>query len=167
MKLKLGPGWPILPGMRAGPIAPFEPDSAQLACVALALNHPVVALESLPGGPAEAAITVQASGAAALVLRSPRVGGVVWLDTSGADPARAFERALARAESLGFLFEQESYQPGAGLERAGWPGWLRDVFEEAEAAPEAVPATAPSPPTHQRDLSGWLSKFRWALGEEV
>jgi len=150
--------------------APFEADPAQLVCVALALNHPVVAVEPLPGGPAAAAIVVEASGAAALVLRSQRSGAVAWLDAGTGDPERAFERALNRAEGLGFLFEQEAFAADSGLARELWPAWLQEVFADpvpgpAFAHPVSDPVSAPAEVA--RDVAGWLSKFRWALPESA
>lgn len=151
--------------MHASLAAPFEADPAQLVCVALALNHPVVAVDPLPGGPAAAAIVVQASGEAALVLRSQRSGALAWLDASSGDPERAFERALSRAEGLGFLFEEEAFAPDTGLGRECWPAWLQEAF--AVPGPAAPPRPAPPEPEVAPDGSHWLSKFRWALPESA
>lgn len=152
--------------MHASLHAPFEAEPAQLVCVALALNHPVVAVEPLPGGPAAAAIVVIDSGAAALVLRSQRSGAVAWLDSDAGHPERSFERALNRAEGLGFLFEQEDFAADTGLARELWPAWLQEVFADPVPGPvSAAPAFAR--PEAARDVAGWLSKFRWALPESA
>jgi len=148
--------------MQASLVAPFELDPAQLRCVALALNSPVVAVDPLSAGPAQAAIAVHATGGAALVIRTQRSGAVAWIDAAGGDEAQAFERALAWAEGLGFLFEQEDFEAEAGLAQGAWPAWLRELF--AEPGRELV---ATREATTNRDASGWLSKFRWALPESA
>ena len=89
--------------------APLEAHGHPLRVLLISLNSPVVTLESLPPGPASAAIAVTERGAT-LCVRSLRTGQVIFF-TTGADLADdrrvAQDAALSFAESMGFFFDDD------------------------------------------------------------
>lgn len=89
--------------------APLEPFGWPLHALFVALNTPVVTLDSLPTGPASAAVARHAEGAS-LCVRAVRSGGVRWFVTTDdlrGDPRVAVDAALSFAESMGFLFDDD------------------------------------------------------------
>jgi hypothetical protein len=146
--------------------------AGDLRALHVALNSPVVAHESLPNGPASAAVALDAHGAI-VCLRSVRTGQTAFFG-SGAElaPQLALDAALSFAESLGFLFDDDEVVlrgEEAALEL--WSELCGDVAA-ATARPgaddldddaddplwqrERVRASAPEAPS--------LSKFRFFAG---
>ncbi len=132
-----------------------------LRSVRFSLNTPVVAVPQLPTGPAMAGIAVHAGGQDSIVnlaIRCVRTGHVVfygpdedWSDLHG--PDLAVDAALSFAESLGFLFDDDSVQAEGGLRAAArrWSDFLADTDDGFEA--EGWLEEVVSPPG--------LSKFRF------
>ena len=145
----------------------------------VSLNSPVVAHESLPNGPAAAAVALDARGAM-VCLRSVRTGRTAFF-VSGDEltPQLALDAALSFAESLGFLFDDDEVvlrgseaalllwdevcgdaapaRPDADdLEEPGDDDvvWQRELIQSS--APEDHRFAAPAAPT--------LSKFRFFAG---
>jgi hypothetical protein len=114
----------------------------------VSLNSPVVSLDQLPAGPASAAIAVHGDGTT-LWIRWARTG---TLASFSAEARFGLEAALSRAESLGFLFDDEANLAGEGHPRSAWPAWVAEIF-----APEPAESEFSDP-------SAWLSKFRWRAG---
>jgi hypothetical protein len=82
----------------------------RLRALHVSLNSPVVAHESLPNGPASAAIALDAQGAL-LCLRSVRTGRTAFFHSReelASTPRLALDAALSFAESLGFLFDADA-----------------------------------------------------------
>ena len=76
-----------------------------LLALHVSLNSPVVAHESLPNGPAAAAIALDGRGAT-VCLRSVRTGRTAFFSSGeGLTLQLALDAALAFAERLGFLFD--------------------------------------------------------------
>lgn len=89
--------------------APLEPFGWPLRALYVALNSPVVTLESLPTGPASAAVALHDEGAS-LCVRSVRSGQIQWFVTTEdlhGDRRVAVDAALSFAESMGFLFDDD------------------------------------------------------------
>jgi hypothetical protein len=144
---------------------PLEPHGRPLRALQISLNSPVVTLDSLPRGPASAAVAVHARGAT-LCVRSLRTGQAAFFITreDRADPRVAAEAALAFAESMGFLFEDDlvAGRGEAGPDEAArlWRELCGDrPASSGESACERPEAT-PAPP--EREAAGVLSKFRFA-----
>jgi hypothetical protein len=81
-----------------------------LRALHLGLNSPVVAHESLPSGPAAAAVAQDADGAL-VCLRSLRSGHTAFfasIESLAAEPRTALDAALAFAERLGFVFDVDA-----------------------------------------------------------
>jgi hypothetical protein len=94
----------ILPSR--GPLSPF---GWPLRALYVALNSPVVTLESFPNGPAAAAVALHEEGAS-LCVRSVKSGQVQWFVTADdlrSDTRVAMDAALSFAESMGFLFDED------------------------------------------------------------
>ncbi len=125
---------------------PIDATPDGLHALYVSLNCPVVTVDPLPVGPAQAAIAMHGEAGTTLLIRSMRTGTVVFFHTEARFGAMT---ALSHAEQLGFLFDEEVNEEGLGVERADWPLWLAEVFQSERGA------TA--------DLAGCLSKFRWAL----
>lgn len=136
----------------------LDPTIGGLHALYVSLNSPVVTVDRLPVGPASAAIAVHLVTGATLMIRSVRTGTVAFFHADpqavGAHARLGPDAALAHAEALGFLFDEEVTQGGAGVPRAEWPLWLAELFQDFE---DSEPV----------DLSTWLSKFRWALAGEA
>ncbi len=79
-----------------------------LRALHVSLNSPVVVLESLPNGPASAAVALDGVGAM-LCLRSIRAGRSVFFASSeGIGSAQlALDAAVSFAESMGFLLDDD------------------------------------------------------------
>jgi len=116
----------------------------------VSMNSPVVSVDSLPVGPAAAAIAVHGAGTT-LLIRSVRTGTVA---SFSAEARFGLEAALSRAEALGFLFDDEANLAGEGHKRSAWPVWVTEIFA---AEPAQLAVTDPSP---------WLSKFRWRAARD-
>jgi hypothetical protein len=134
MRLKSGAARPDTTGMIQPARFPRALRVGGLRVLHVALNSPVVAHESLPRGPAAAAIALDAHGAV-LCVRSVR-GGRRAFFASGAElaatPQLALDAALAFAERLGFLFDDDE------VARRGGEAALRlweDLCGDAVAAP--------------------------------
>jgi hypothetical protein len=136
----------------------------------VSLNSPVVAHESLPTGPASAAVALDARGAM-VCLRSVRTGRTAFF-VSGEEltPQLALDAALSFAERLGFLFDDD--EVGLRGEPAALELWEELCGDAAPARPRAddlddepgddaewereLIASVPEAPT--------LSKFRFFAG---
>jgi hypothetical protein len=125
---------------------PIDATPEGLHALYVSLNCPVVSVDSLPVGPAQAAIAMHGEAGTTLLIRSMRTGTIAFFHTEARFGAMT---ALSHAEQLGFLFDEEVTEDGLGVERSDWPLWLADVFST-----DRDPAA---------DLAGCLSKFRWAL----
>ena len=134
--------------MIAAATGPVDATPEGLHALYVSLNSPVVAVDSLPVGPAQAAIAVHGSAGTTLLIRSARTGTIAFFH---ADARFGPMTALSHAEQLGFLFDEEASDGGLGIERPDWPGWLAEIF-----------TTAPMD-LLLSDPSACLSKFRWAL----
>jgi hypothetical protein len=133
-------------------LRPLEVAGERVRFLRVSLNAPVVSTADLPSGPARAVIVVhrEARGRmdATVGVRSLRFGEVAYwsLDdelVSDADLSVAADGALTFAESLGFLFDEETLS-GAAAERA-FREWLSDdgslgEKEELEVLPEETNA---------------------------
>jgi len=89
--------------------APLEPYGQPLRALYVALNRPVVTLESLPTGPAKAAVALHGAGAS-LCVRCVRTGQVQLFTTTeelAGERRVALDAALSFAESMGFLFDDD------------------------------------------------------------
>jgi hypothetical protein len=121
----------ILPSR--GPLSPF---GWPLRALYVALNSPVVTLESFPNGPASAAVALHEEGAS-LCVPSAKSGQVRWFITADelrSDARVAVDAALSFAESMGFLFDEDE------VARRGDAGpseavalWLEVCGEDADA----------------------------------
>lgn len=172
--------------------APLESGCSELAALYVSLNSPVVTLDSLPVGPASAAVALHMDPhpGVTLAVRCVRTSRVAFF-TSGpceaAEDAKVLlDAALSFAESMGFLFDEEEVAArGEKGPREAARLWLDLLGEEAEhpeetqeiPAGEAVEEAAVS---HEilleelaceaRELVGpvvMLSKFRRAGGQAL
>jgi hypothetical protein len=119
---------------------------ARLERLHLSLNAPVVAVETLPVGPASAAIALHRGPDGTritLAVRAARGGHVVffhpdaaWSEREGED--LGVEAALSFAERMGFLFDEDPLERGA--EAAEVARLWADFLEEA--APDEGDARA-------------------------
>jgi len=128
---------------------PLDATPEGLHALYVSLNSPVVALDALPVGPAQAAIAVHGAAGTTLLIRSLRTGTVACFHAAGADARFGPIAALSHAEQLGFLFDDEVGEGGLGVDRTDWPRWLVEVFSTGLEEPV--------------DPAAVLSKFRWAL----
>ncbi|MDJ0849185.1 MAG: hypothetical protein QNK04_12480 [Myxococcota bacterium] len=146
-------------------LAPLE--AAKLERLRLSLNSPVVAVESLPVGPAAAGIAVhRAPGGARITIavRSVRSGQLLFFHPDDTWSEReseglALEAALSFAESMGFLFDEDPVERGADPAEAAtlWDDFLErgevtglgDLLERGEAVPAEAPADAAEPALEQ------------------
>jgi hypothetical protein len=121
----------------------------------VSLNRPFVELESLPPGPARAAIALHrsASGERRLLLavRSVDSGAVAFFAFAGrlsASPHKALDAGLSLAERLGFLFDDDMLQattisgPAAGAQRA-LECWYELLGEEPPRTSELAAGSDP------------------------
>jgi hypothetical protein len=114
------------------------------------MNTPVVTVESLPVGPASAAVALHPAPEAGVTLavRSVRTGHVAFF-TSARDatdrPERVLDAALSYGESMGFLFDDDEVGSGAGGAEAAarrWRVWLGEGDLDPDPAEHPV---APTP----------------------
>ncbi len=123
---------------------------AKLERLRLSLNSPVVAVESLPVGPAAAGIAVHRLPGGALItiaVRAVRGGQLLYFHPDetwreGESEELVLEAALSFAESMGFLFDDDPIERGADPAQAAglWASFL-----EPGRAREADTAIAPAP----------------------
>ena len=132
-------------------------DGAGLGCLRLSLNTPVVAIDELLVGPAEACIAVHGPhGALGLVLalRSVRSGQLAFFAPEAAAPLAdvdlAIEAAAGFAEAMGFLFDEDL------IADARDPGALERRWREFLAEPDLT-----EPARAQMQHPAVLSKFRF------
>ncbi len=125
--------------------SPPDPACGELRALCLSLNTPVVAIDALPVAPARAGIALQIEPDGArviLAIRSLRSGGSVFYRAEedlyqDGGPELAVAAAHTLAESLGFLFEDDSLEVrGDGEETARlWSDLLERTVTHAPAAP--------------------------------
>jgi hypothetical protein len=128
---------------------PLDATPEGLHALYVSLNSPVISLDALPIGPAQAAIAVHGASGTTLLIRSLRTGTVAFFHADAADARSGAIAALSHAEQLGVLFDEEVGESGLGLDRTAWPRWLVEVFSTGLEEPV--------------DPAETLSKFRWAL----
>jgi hypothetical protein len=106
-----------------------------LLALHVSLNSPVVAHEALPAGPASAAVALDGQGAM-VCLRSVRTRGTAFF-ASGDELSLqlALDAALAFAERLGFLFDDD--EVGLRGEPAALQLWEELCGDAAPARPRA------------------------------
>jgi hypothetical protein len=128
MKLKRTPPRPDTTPMIFPAETPLDPVCHEVRALYVALNSPVVTLESLSVGPASAVIALHLADGATLAVRSVRTGQVAFF-TSSAElrdrPHLAVDAALSFAESLGFLFDDDEVaaRGDEGPREAAWLWW--------------------------------------------
>ncbi len=148
---------------------PEVPAEFELRALRLSLNSPVVEVDSLPVGPANAAVALYAASAGlrvVLALRSERGGKRVFYAAEEEEEAAGgfLDAALSFAERMGFLFEDDEVETRgeAGPEEGAriWAAFTgcaepsrSDVPSEAVAAPRLLAS------------SRTLTKFRLRLDE--
>ena len=145
--------------------APLEPYGRPLRALYVALNSPVVTLDSLPPGPASAAVALHEAGAS-LCVRSVRTGQARFFATTEALSAErrvALDAALSFAESMGFLFDEDEVgaRGDAGAEEAA-ALWRELCGEGAGPRETAEPEILLDAPVAGRPVPPalMLSKFR-------
>ena len=126
--------------------APLEPFGRPLRALYVALNSPVVTLESLSRGPASAAVALHEAGAS-LCVRSVRTGQVRFFATTeelAGERRVALDAALSFAESMGFLFDDDEVaaRGDAGADEAAvlWQELCGEGAAPSEPAEPAEPA---------------------------
>ena len=142
----------------------------------VSLNRPLVELESLPPGPARAAIALHrsASGERRLLLavRSVDSGAVAFFAFAGrlsASPHKAMDTGLSLAERLGFLFDDDMLQattisgPAAGAQRA-LECWYELLGEEL---PQDSELAAGSDPDDILDVEGSVTDLGKTTGKDA
>lgn len=111
------------------------------------LTTPVLAIEELPQGPAEAAIVVLAGADGApsvtLAVRAVRSGALVFYGFEGpleaeADLETALDGALSFGESMGFLFDDDALGQGDTGSQRALSVWLA-VLADAASPPPSRP----------------------------
>lgn len=138
-----------------------------LRALHVSLNSPVVALESLPKGPASAAVALDAEGAI-VCLRSIRAGRTVFFAShEEIDSAQlALDAAVSFAESMGFLLDDDEVALRGGDAAAR----LWEEIGGDAVAPLADAADAEPDPecSAQPDSAPWLETLiRAALPEAL
>jgi len=136
---------------------PLDPVCHEVRALYVALNSPVVTLESLPVGPASAVVALHLAEGATLAVRSVRTGQVVFF-TSSAElrdrPHLAVDAVLSFAESLGFLFDDDEVaaRGDEGPREAAWLWWeLLGETRETETLDE--PEEDPLDPAGPRQVA--------------
>ncbi|MGH0033375.1 MAG: hypothetical protein ACQGVC_26610 [Myxococcota bacterium] len=158
--------------------APLEPCGQPPRALYVSLNSPVVTVDGLPTGPAQAAVALHGRGAT-LCVRSVRSGQVEFFTTTeelAGDLRVALDAALSMAESLGFLFDEDevALRGDAGPEEASLL-WRELCGEEAPPAPPEEKPEAEilldeqvvEEPVKRLPPALVLSKFRRAPGPEI
>jgi hypothetical protein len=126
-----------------------DPARGELRALCLSLNTPVVAIDALPVSPARAGIALQIDSdgpRVILAIRSLRSGVSVFYraeDDLYADgrPERALAAAHTLAESMGFLFEDDSLEAQGDAEETArlWSELLELTVTRAPALPQPAP----------------------------
>lgn len=143
-----------------------------LRALHVSLNSPVVAHESLPSGPASAAVALDAHGAL-VCLRSVRTGQTAFFGSGeelAAAPRLALDAALSFAEGMGFLFDDD--EVALRGDEAALQLWQEHC---GDAAPALLEADEPLQPGDEALWQGdliqavapearSLSKFRFFAG---
>lgn len=145
---------------------PREPAEAGLHALRLSLNSPIVALGSLPVGPAAAAIALYAVGdrpRVAIALRCERSGERIFYVSEEfreeiRDPELLLDAALSFAEGMGFVFDDDEVESRGA---SGASESVRIWREFAGLEPSGPAVHAGEVP----QASLLLTKFRWRLGE--
>jgi hypothetical protein len=137
MKLKRGSASPDTKPMIFLADAPLETSCSELEALFVSLNSPVVTLDSLPVGPASAAVALHMNPhpGVTLAVRCVRTGRVAFF-TSGEtveDAKVLLDAALSFAESMGFLFDEDEVAARGeqGREQAAQL-WRELLGQEAE-----------------------------------
>ncbi len=152
-------------------LRPLDVSGERVRVLRLSLNTPVLSAPDLPVGPARAAIVVhrEARGRMDVTVgvRSLRGGEMAFWSFDGAlasedDVSVASDAALNFAESLGFLFDDDTFGAGAEAGKA-WQAWhsgeppalagqgsepgagAEDLLELEELVEEAKPMAATKP----------------------
>jgi hypothetical protein len=132
----------------------------------VALNSPVVTLDSLPPGPASAAVALHEAGAS-LCVRSVRTGQARFFATTqelAAERRVALDAALSFAESMGFLFDEDEVgargDAGAGEAAALWRELCGEGVGPRETAEPEILLDTPVPEPRPVPPALMLSKFR-------
>ena len=172
--------------------APLETGCSELEALYVSLNSPVVTLDSLPVGPASAAVALHMNPrpGVTLAVRCVRTGRVAFF-TSGPcevveDAKVLLDAALSFAESMGFLFDEDEVAArGEQGPREAARLWLDLLGKEAEhsektreiPAGEALKGAAESREILLEELACeahervgpvvMLSKFRRAGGQDL
>lgn len=132
---------------------PLDAAEARLRGLRLSLNGPVVQAESLPVGPARAAIVVhdEPDGRpnVTLAVRSLRSGEVVLYSYEGdlrepSSRAVGIDAALSFGESMGFLFDDDELEGDAGARALAYERLVQ--WLEGPVASLPGPRRTPSPP---------------------
>ena len=172
--------------------APLESGCSELEALYVSLNSPVVTLDSLPVGPASAAVALHMDPrpGVTLAVRCVRTGRVAFF-TSGpceaAEDAKVMlDAALSFAESMGFLFDEDEVaargEQGPGEAAQLWLDLLGEEADRSEKTQEipAGEAVEEVVESHEilleelaceaRELAApvvMLSKFRRVGGQEL
>ena len=172
--------------------APLETGCSELEALYVSLNSPVVTLDSLPVGPASAAVALHMNPrpGVTLAVRCVRTGRVAFFTSGPCEVAEdtkvLLDAALSFAESMGFLFDEDEVAArGEKGPHEAAQLWLDLLGEEAEhdektqeiptgeAGEEAVGSheiLLEELACEARELVGpvvMLSKFRRAGGQEL
>jgi hypothetical protein len=111
MRLKRGSASPDTKPMIFLADAPLETSCSELEALYVSLNSPVITLESLPVGPASAAVALHMNPhpGVTLAVRCVRTGRVAFFTSGEAveDAKVLLDAALSFAESMGFLFDED------------------------------------------------------------
>jgi len=134
-----------------------------LRALHVALNSPVVAVASLPNGPASAAVALDGDGAM-VCLRSIRSGRTLFFASSeevGSDQL-ALDAAISFAESMGFLLDDDEVSL-RGPEAAA------QLWQEicGDALPPAASEDAPAHGAAPRASEPWLDALVRAVVPEA
>jgi hypothetical protein len=134
----------------------------QLRGLRLSLNSPVVATSDLPVGPARAAILVHQEPKRGLVLtvgvRSHAAGSVTlyglegWIEPEAAGE-EGIDAALAFAEGMGFLFDDELVDGSAESRAKALERWKDAIGEGDGSAPPVEGSAEPESPLELFDLA--------------
>jgi hypothetical protein len=138
---------------------PLALGTGQLRGLRLSLNSPVVATSDLPVGPARAAILVHENPKRGLALtvgvRSLGCGSVALYGLEGSIQPEAagegIDAALAFAEGMGFLFDDDLVDGSAASRAKALQRW-NDAIGEDASAPAVEAAEEPETPLELFDL---------------
>jgi hypothetical protein len=141
---------------------PLALGPGQLRGLRLSLNSPVVASSDLPVGPARAAILVHQEPRRGLALtvgvRSLGCGSVALYGLEGAiEPdaeGEGIDAALAFAEGMGFLFDDDVVDGSAASRAKALERWQDAIGEGDGSAPPVEAAAEPESPLELFELAG-------------